>query len=250
MSVSKDRELEHKINEYYFLNDLDYSLFTFPHGGALHEYNVRNLLVGTDIVSVTLRPLPELPVISNFEKTNHLLRSRNFIKQDDIIPGVALNLRDLLYGKSSIAAKSFSMNTYRSVAPSSTTYGYSNCRRYTGAETPKLVNGKFDVFETMLKRKNYGIDPKYPIEGKTCLKFTVCARFKQQKLNFPSLMVIKLNENSKNNDNYNIFEEKNFMLWYSEGNETHFVRSTEKGDCLSQVSFYFLSKLHFEPSLR
>lgn len=246
ISVDRNETLEKRINEYYFWNDLDYSLFTFPHGRPLHVYNVLSMLVGTNIVSVRLRPLPELPAVSKSGGRSSSLQSRNFIKKDNITPGIVLNFSELLYSRSGIATTNFLMSTHDSAIPSSTTYTYSNCRRYTGIETPNLINGKLDIFEIMLRRKNYGIDPEYWTEGKTCLKFTVCAGLKQQELNVPSLMVIKLNENSKNNVNYNIFEEKNIMLWYSQGNETQFVRSTEKGDCVSQVSFYILSKLYFD----
>ncbi|XP_074112122.1 uncharacterized protein LOC141535861 [Cotesia typhae] len=232
-----NRQLEGAINEYYFLNDLDYSLFTFPNVEHVHQKKILSQFEKKNIVSLILKPLPELPAVSEFQSHENPLPLTNLKQRDHITPGDGIfNLDEVLMNRSRlVTTKNFLMNTNNGFTPSFATYSYSNCRTHTENEAPKLENGKLNVFEEILKRQNYRIDPKNFNPQTTCMKLTVCSGFKIHKLEFLPMAVIKLNDNSKNNIKYNVFERENITLWFSNGDEMHFVTGTEKGECLSQM---------------
>ncbi|KAH0553779.1 hypothetical protein KQX54_004213 [Cotesia glomerata] len=254
-----NRQHEETIDQYYFLNDLDYSLFTFTKAEHFHQCNILSKFENKGIVSLILRPLPELPSVSESQRQNISLPLTNLKKRDHISPSDEFNLEELLTSRSGlVTTKNFLMNTNNGFTSSFTTYNYSSCRTHIENEAPKLENGKLNIFEEILKQQNYGIDPKNLNPEMTCLKMTFCLRLKSQMLEFSSMVVIKLNENSKNNIKYNIFEGKNITLWFSNGDETHFATGTEKGECLSQMlifpdeadTYFGESILHDDPLLR
>ncbi|KAH0553767.1 hypothetical protein KQX54_004098 [Cotesia glomerata] len=238
-STHINRELERKIDEYIFLNNIDYSLFTFPSAEFIHQKKILSEFKNEEIVSLVLRPLPVLSFVRKSQEQIILRPSTDVKNRGDIAPGDIFNLDKSLKSRSGfLTTRNFETNTKDEFIPSSGSYSYSNCRKPIKNDVPKVENGKLEVFEEMFKRQNFGINPNNLNERETCLKLTVCSRLTKQSLLIPPMTIIKLNKNSKNNVNYNIFENKNIILWNSASDETHFVRSAEKGDCVSQMLIY------------
>ncbi|XP_074115147.1 uncharacterized protein LOC141537860 isoform X2 [Cotesia typhae] len=222
-----NHQLEEKINEYYFLNNLDYSLFTFPNAERVHQNKILSNFQNKVVVKLILRPLPKLPELSESQKQHISLT--NLKEMNYIAPGDGFNLNKLFTSRwGRVTTKNLLMSTNNEFTSAFTTYSYSRCRKYTKNETLEIDNGKLNVFEESLNHQNYGIGSEKFDPKKMCLKLTACSGFKNQKLEFPSAVVIKLNKNSKNNIKYNIFEGKNIILWFSKGDETHFTTGTEK----------------------
>lgn len=214
-------------------------MFTFPSAEFIHQQKILSEFENKEIVSLVLQPLPVLPPVTKSQKEIILRPSINVKYRRDITPGDTFYLDKLLdFRWVFLTTRNFVTNTEDEFIPSSGSFSYSSCRRPIENNVPEVENGKLDVFEEMFKRQNFGTDSKNLNDSKTCLKLTVCSRLCKQNSLGPPMTIIKLNHDSKNNVKCNIFENKNIMLWYSAGYETHFVRSAEKGECVSQVNFY------------
>ncbi|XP_057325592.1 uncharacterized protein LOC130667772 [Microplitis mediator] len=242
-TLSNNHSLENFIDHYYLLNNIDYSLFTFSDLAYNYKVDILSKFENDAIVRVNLSLLPELP------RHKKLLPSSNKIKPVGIVPGDILNLDDLLDDTlTNISTDNVLIDSDDYVTMPFVSYNYTKCYDFDKNNDVRLEFGgyllpdkfpkgdyKLNYFEETVRRKYYGVDRTYLYEHYTCLKITVCSQFIKKKLHFPLFEIIKLDEQSKDNNKYNIFENFNILLWYTKNNETHYVTRTENGDCLFQA---------------
>ncbi|XP_057335862.1 uncharacterized protein LOC130674527 [Microplitis mediator] len=241
ITASNSRDLENKING--DLNESVKSLIDLIHDPTKFS-SIFGLLGEHTVIHLKLHSLPELP---ESQTTLVLDPITHKTPMKYLIPGDIVNVDDLKNFSSSIVVDNILVDVYDGTVNSSTSIVYTDCFKYDDNDAPKLDYVtyqtyshypaesfyKFDVFDEMVKRKDYGVDRKYLNNNYRCMKITVCSELERRKLIIPSVRVINLSER---NIYYSyIFKNENIVFRYKINNETHYVARTEKGNCLFQA---------------
>ncbi|CAG5097107.1 Protein of unknown function [Cotesia congregata] len=237
ITVSYNHELENSINGYYFLHNIEYSLHKFRQLEWNHQNSILNMFGKNSVVYLELQTLAELPHTVKPKNQPLTVKLIHKAKLKDLHPGYLLNLNELLGNNSDhVSIKNIltGTNNFYTTNPFVES-NYLNCSDLNESESPSFGTKKFNIFYEIIKHQNYGVDRIYLNQLKTCLKIIVCSKMFHEEFYIPKVEIIKLNQGTRNNFKKNIFENKNIITMYLEGNETHFINHTEKGECLVQV---------------
>ncbi|XP_057335473.1 uncharacterized protein LOC130674222 [Microplitis mediator] len=244
VTASNRHDLENKING--DLNKSGKSLFDLIHDPNKFS-SIFDLLGEHAVIGLKLHSLPELP---ESQTTLALDPITHKTPLKYLIPGDIINVYDLKNISSSIVVDNILVEVPDGTVNPSTSIVYTDCFKYDDNDAPKLdyvtyqkyshypaeSYYKFDVFDEMVKRKDYGVDRKYLNNNYRCVKITVCSELERRKLIIPTVRVINLSER---NIYYSyMFKNENIILRYKINNETHYVARTEKGNCLFQALVY------------
>lgn len=235
-TTSYNNELQNSINWYYYLHNIDYSLHKFQQLEWFHQLNILNMFKKNSIVYLELESLAELP--QTVKPKNQTITDKliNKAKLEDLHPGDLLNLNELLGDNSDyVSIKNIFTGTNNIYTTDSfVESNYLNCLDLNEKMSPSFGSEKLNFFYEDIKNQNYGVDIIHLNQLNTCLKIIVCSKLFHEEFYIPEVKILKLNHDMKNNFK-NIFENENIITMYSDGNETHFINYTEKGECLVQV---------------
>ncbi|XP_057327758.1 uncharacterized protein LOC130669087 [Microplitis mediator] len=217
-------------------NTVNRSLFTFEH---LHN-DLKDIILKhlnqKNIIKINLFSLPEFPEISKINQQQSIGKKMN------LKPGDVIDQDDL----KELKPENYTGNLYHSTNVPITLFDYTDCYQYNNNQLVTLEYDyknyyyKLNLFEEMVKRKNYGVDYKYLNKNYKCLKITICSQFQGPKSpNMPSsLKVINLDEFKNNYEKYNIFKNENIVMRLSNKTNIYYISDMEYGDCLFQTLIY------------
>ncbi|XP_074107030.1 uncharacterized protein LOC141532543 isoform X2 [Cotesia typhae] len=244
-TTSSIQERENRINNYMMMHKISvYHLTNIELAQSFNnQFEPEEPEEKPSVIELNLKILPDLPKLPSPSTTHE-----EFL--GDIVPGDVVNVDDLNHVFSIIRTDNFLVDVYDHTTSPFSYFNYSNCYIFNGDEKIKLKYThyelhpnyfteyyyKFDVFDEMVKRRNYGVDKKYLDNQYKCMKVKICSGFERTKLIIPSVYVVNLDKNDINK--IRVFDSKNVVLRYKLGTETHYVARTEKGNCLFQVLIY------------